>query len=174
MSNKSPRRFWLSALLSSIIGAIISACKSAPKTDTSDAVKPAVTAAPGAVTGPVIGTKGSARKSSASNPRDYRQDGASHLYGLNAERIYKGKLPPLLYAIGVIDVHINRSGIVSHIEWRRAPTQAPEVMAEIISLIEQASPFPAPDRMGRVIYTDTWLWHSSGKFQLDTLTEGQN
>jgi hypothetical protein len=47
-------------------------------------------------------------------------------------------------------------------------------MAEIISLIEDASPFPAPDRMGRVIYTDTWLWHSSGKFQLDTLTEGQN
>jgi hypothetical protein len=174
MSNKSPRRFWLTALFSSIAAAIIAACKSAPKTDAPESSKPAETAAPGAVTGPVLGTKGSARKSSASNPRDYRQDGASHLYGLNAERIYKGKLPPLLYAIGVIDVHINRSGIVSHIEWRRAPAQAPEVMAEIISLIEHASPFPAPDRMGRVIYTDTWLWHSSGKFQLDTLTEGQN
>jgi protein TonB len=24
-----------------------------------------------------------------------------------------------------------------------------------------------------VTYTDTWLWHSSGRFQLDTLTEGQ-
>jgi hypothetical protein len=29
-------------------------------------------------------------------------------------------------------------------------------------------------RMGRVVYTDTWLWHASGKFQLDTLTEGQD
>jgi hypothetical protein len=28
--------------------------------------------------------------------------------------------------------------------------------------------------MGGVVYTDTWLWHISGKFQLDTLTEGQN
>jgi hypothetical protein len=27
--------------------------------------------------------------------------------------------------------------------------------------------------MGKVTYTDTWLWHSSGHFQLDTLTEGQ-
>jgi hypothetical protein len=25
-----------------------------------------------------------------------------------------------------------------------------------------------------VVYTDTWLWHKSGKFQLDTLTEGQD
>jgi hypothetical protein len=24
-----------------------------------------------------------------------------------------------------------------------------------------------------VVYTDTWLWHKSGRFQLDTLTEGQ-
>jgi hypothetical protein len=27
--------------------------------------------------------------------------------------------------------------------------------------------------MGRVVYTDTWLWDKSGHFQLDTLTEGQ-
>jgi hypothetical protein len=25
-----------------------------------------------------------------------------------------------------------------------------------------------------VTYTDVWLWHKSGKFQLDTLTEGQD
>ena len=29
-------------------------------------------------------------------------------------------------------------------------------------------------RLGKVVYTDTWLWHKSGKFQLDTLTEGQD
>ena len=26
--------------------------------------------------------------------------------------------------------------------------------------------------MGKVVWTDTWLWHKSGHFQLDTLTEG--
>lgn len=30
------------------------------------------------------------------------------------------------------------------------------------------------ERLGRVTYTDTWLWHKSGRFQLDTLTEGQD
>jgi len=28
--------------------------------------------------------------------------------------------------------------------------------------------------MGKVTYTDTWLWDKSGHFQLDTLTEGQH
>jgi len=31
-----------------------------------------------------------------------------------------------------------------------------------------------PERLGRVTYTDTWLWDKSGRFQLDTLTEGQD
>jgi len=25
-----------------------------------------------------------------------------------------------------------------------------------------------------VVYSDVWLWHKSGHFQLDTLTEGQD
>jgi protein TonB len=28
--------------------------------------------------------------------------------------------------------------------------------------------------LSQVTYTDVWLWHKSGKFQLDTLTEGQD
>ena len=47
-------------------------------------------------------------------------------------------------------------------------------MTDIERTVRQASPFPAPTRLGKVVYTDTWLWHKSGKFQLDTLTEGQN
>jgi protein TonB len=125
------------------------------------------------VIGPVGGQQGSARSSSAATPRAYRQDGASHLYGLNAERIYKGKLPPLLYAVGVLNVEIDRVGRVTRLDWMRAPRHAPEVIAEIESFIKQASPFPAPVKLGKVVYTDTWLWHKSGKFQLDTLTEGQ-
>ena len=44
---------------------------------------------------------------------------------------------------------------------------------EIERTVRAAAPFPAPVRMGSVSYTDTWLWHESGQFQLDTLTEGQ-
>ena len=162
-----PRRFWLLTLLAATGAAIVSACKSPPT-----GVSPFEAAATG-VTGPIAGTQGSARSSSATSPRDYREDGASHLYGLNADRIYKGKLPPLLYAVGVLNVELDRVGRVTRLDWLRAPRHAPEVIKEIEALIRQASPFPAPTRLGKVIYTDTWLWHKSGKFQLDTLTEGQ-
>ncbi len=111
--------------------------------------------------------------SGATNPRDYRRDAASHLYGQNGHRIFKGKMPPLLYAIGVLQVDVDGRGNVTATHWMRAPSQAPEVIAEIERTVRLAAPFPAPVRMGRVTYTDTWLWHSSGRFQLDTLTEGQ-
>jgi hypothetical protein len=114
------------------------------------------------------------RISEATNPRAYRKDAASHLYGLHRDRIYKGRMPPLLYAVGVLQVEVDRQGAVQKIDWMRAPKHAPEVIAEIEGMVRAAGPFPVPERMGRVVYTDTWLWHKSGRFQLDTLTEGQD
>lgn len=111
--------------------------------------------------------------SQAATPRDYRRDAAGHLYSKNTKRIYTGKMPPLLYAVGVLQVDIDRMGHVTDIRWMRAPSHAPEVMADIERSVRAAAPYPAPVRMGKVTYTDTWLWHKSGRFQLDTLTEGQ-
>ncbi len=167
MPDSTPRRFWLLAMLSTAAAAIVSACKTAPVT--SPAQSPEAT-----VSGPVAGPRGSARSSSATSPRAYREDGATHIYGLNADRIYKGKMPPLLYAVGVLNVEIDRAGRGTRLDWMRAPRHAPEVSAEIERTVKQASPFPAPARLGKVVYTDTWLWHKSGHFQLDTLTEGQS
>jgi periplasmic protein TonB len=113
------------------------------------------------------------QSSSASTARDYRRDGARHLYQLNAHRIYSGKLPPLLYAIGVLETELDSRGQVLRTSWLRAPRHAPEVIAEIENTVRRAAPFPAPSRLGRVTYTETWLWDKSGRFQLDTLTEGQ-
>jgi protein TonB len=162
-----PRRFWLLALLSAAAAAVVSACKTAPE--------PAPKAPdPSPVIGPVAGPQGSARSSAAATPRAYREDGATHIYGLNSDRIYKGRMPPLLYAVGVLNVEIDKAGRVTRLDWMRAPRHAPEVVAEIERTIRDASPFPAPARLGKVVYTDTWLWHKSGKFQLDTLTEGQD
>jgi hypothetical protein len=171
MPDTKPRRFWLLTLISTAAAAVVSACKNAPKPETPVATP---NPAPSPVIGPVAAAKGSARSSGASSPRAYRQDGATHLYGLNADRIFKGRMPPLLYAIGVLNVEIDRVGRVSRLDWMRAPRHAPEVIAEIERTVRQASPFPAPTRLGKVVYTDTWLWHKSGKFQLDTLTEGQD
>lgn len=104
--------------------------------------------------------------------RDYRRTAASHLYSRNSERIFKGVMPPMLYAIGVLQVDIDRAGRVTRLHWLRAPSHAPEVVAEIERTVRRAAPFPSPG--GTVTWTDTWLWDKSGRFQLDTLTEGQH
>jgi hypothetical protein len=130
---------------------------------------PAVPPPPAAVVTPEF--KGI--KSSAVTPKEYRLDAANHLYSKNNDRVYKGKMPPLLYAVGVLEVDVDSVGNVTDVRWVRAPKQAPEVMAEIEKWVRSAAPYPAPAKMGRVTYTDTWLWHKSGRFQLDTLSEGQ-
>jgi periplasmic protein TonB len=152
------------------VAAVLAGCSSTPLPPAAPVARvpaPVEAAAPGRAT-PAPGNM-----SAATSPRAYRQDAAQHLYARNPERIYKGKLPPLLYAIGVLQVEVDGRGQVASMHWMRAPSHAPEVVAEIERTVRAAAPFPVPARMGHVVYTDTWLWHKSGRFQLDTLTEGQ-
>lgn len=165
------RMRWLAfgVSLAAGIAALIAGCTSTP-------LPPPVTPVPTpAAPAPVVVVPPPAQSlvSNAATPRDYRRDAASHLYGKNRNRIYQGMMPPLLYAIGVLQVEVDGKGRVTSLNWMRAPKHAPEVIAEIERTVRQAAPYPVPVRMGRVTYTDTWLWHKSGLFQLDTLTEGQ-
>lgn len=111
--------------------------------------------------------------SNATTALAYRRDAARHLYNQNSHRVYPGKLPPMLHAVGVLQVEVDGRGRVIGTNWMRAPKHAPEVIAEIERSVRAAAPFPVPARLGKVTYTDTWLWDRSGRFQLDTLTEGQ-
>lgn len=165
-------RLHCAGLLASI-AALVAGCASKPPAPPPPAPEPVavVTPPPVAVVPPAPVFTG--KTSRAQTARDYRKDAASHLYAHNKERIYSGKMPPLLYAVGVLQVNIDGHGNVTGVNWMRAPTQAPEVMAEIERSVRRAAPYPAPIQLGAVTYTDTWLWHKSGRFQLDTLTEGQ-
>lgn len=106
-------------------------------------------------------------------PKTYRKEAAQHLYERNANRIYKGKLPPMLYAVGVLQTQLDSQGRIRSLHWLRKPSHAPEVVAEIERTIRAAAPFPATGSRTPVTYTETWLWDKSGRFQLDTLSEGQ-
>jgi protein TonB len=168
MNTKFTRRHALLVASAASAAAIMAGCASRPT--------PAPPAKPAPVAPPPISqfpAPPPAIVSAATSPRDYRRDAAGHLYDKNAHRIFHGKMPPLLYAIGVLQVEVDGQGRVTGTHWMRAPSHAPEVMAEIERTVRLAAPYPAPVRMGRVTYTDTWLWHRSGRFQLDTLTEGQ-
>lgn len=173
MTPKPHRSTATIASLWTSIAAIVAGCVAqppspAPPVPPKDTSKPeTVPAKPNPPIAPALAA------SEARTARDYRRDAASHLYARHRERIYHGKMPPQLYAIGVVEVDINARGEVTAIRWTRRPTHAPEVVSEIERTLRQAAPYPAPAKLGRVTYTDVWLWHHSGQFQLDTLTEGQ-
>jgi hypothetical protein len=104
--------------------------------------------------------------------RAYRRDAAQHIYSRYGSIVYKGKLPPLLYAVGTLQVNLDAGGKVQSLNWLRAPRHAPEVITQVERMVRASQPFPAPPG-GKVTWTDTWLWDDEGHFQLDTLTEGQ-
>ena len=111
--------------------------------------------------------------STAPDAKAYRKDGARHIYTTYANQIYKGKLPPLVHAIVVVETELDASGNVRGVNMIRVPTHAPDVTERVRKMIQQASPLPAPTRLGGTKYFEVWLVDKSGRFQLDTLTEGQ-
>lgn len=105
--------------------------------------------------------------------RTYRKTGARHIYKAYASRIYKGKIPPLVYAVVVVETEIDANGKITNVTFSRVPSHAPEVPPMIADLIRATSPLPSPGKLGGHTYVDTWLWDKSGNFQLDSLTLGQ-
>lgn len=159
--------------LSIAVLAWLAGCASPPPSAPAPTPVARAPAPPAAAPAPVPAAPTNRRVSQASNEKAYRQDAARAIYAAYPDSIYKGKLPPLLYAIAVVETELDSNGNVREVRMLRAPTHAPEVTARVRDLIRKASPLPAPARMGTVRYTDTWLVDKSGKFQLDTLTEGQ-
>ena len=122
------------------------------------------------VPAPMFGTP---QASEADSDAAYRVDAAKHLYAAYPMRIFKGRMPPLLYGVAVVDTEIDAGGNVIDVRLRRPPAAA-EVGPWVVAMIRKAGPFPPPAKLGKAVYTDIWLVHKGGNFQLDTLTEGQN
>ncbi len=160
-------RLWMAAAVTALLAACATPLPTTPE-EPPPVAAPVEPAPP-----PVAELPPPAIISHARTPLEYRKDGASHLYGQNGHRIFKGKMPPLLHAVGVLQVEVDNRGNVRNLNWMRAPSHVPDVMREIERTVQSAAPFPAPVSLGSVVYTDVWLWDRSGHFQLDTLTEGQ-
>jgi TonB family protein len=111
----------------------------------------------------------------AADARSYRMDAARHIYAAYAPRIFKGRLPPLIHAVVVVETTVDGSGQPRHVKVVRGPSHAPDVTAAVVEMIKRAGPLPAPTRFtGPVNFLEIWLVHKDGRFQLDALTEGQD
>lgn len=113
--------------------------------------------------------------SGAEAEREYRKDAARHLYRCYPQRIMRGKMPPMLYGVMIVETEIDPSGQLVDVRVVRKPA-ADEVGPWVLAMIRRAAPFPAPMRLssGSARFTEIWLVDKSGQFQVDSLTEGQN
>ena len=160
------------ALLAAVL--VLSACSTVKQSATDEVPSPGAEAPPEASPQPSQKVP-TVRLITAQTPavRTYRKLGARHIYNKYPQRIYKGKIPPLVYAVVVTETEVDSSGRVTGVYFSRTPSHAPEVSGKIAELIRDASPLPSPGKLGAHTYVDTWLWDKSGQFQLDTLTLGQ-
>jgi periplasmic protein TonB len=114
------------------------------------------------------------RESTHDVEQEYRIDAARHLYACYPMRVFRGKLPPLLYGIAIVEIELDTQGKVLAVEITRKPA-ADEVVPWIMAMIRRAAPFPAPSRFpeGKLRFKETFFVDKSGLFQAFTLTEGQ-
>jgi hypothetical protein len=114
------------------------------------------------------------RESAQEIEREFRLDASRHLYGCYPMRVFKGKLPPLLYSVMIVDVELDEKGNVANVNTVRKPA-ADEVAPWVVAMVRRASPYPAPVKMpgGKARFTEIFLVDKSGMFQTDSLTEGQ-
>ncbi len=118
--------------------------------------------------------QGAPRASPAEIETEYRIDAARHVYTAYPMRVYRGKLPPLLYGIMMIETELDATGQVLNVHVVRKPA-ADEVAPWVMAMVRRAAPYPAPAAMPgtTVRFTETWFVDKSGLFQLFSLTEGQ-
>ena len=114
------------------------------------------------------------RESAQDGEREYRLDASRHIYSCFPMRVYRGKLPPLLYGVMMVETEIDATGQVVNVAIIRKPA-ADEVAPWVVAMIKRAAPFPAPARLPgqRAKFTEIFLVDKSGLFQADSLTEGQ-
>ena len=112
--------------------------------------------------------------SAAENEKIFRADAARHLYSCYPMRIFRGKLPPMLYGVMIVDTELDPAGNVLGVNGVRKPA-ADEVGPWVQALIKRASPYPAPAKISgaSVTFTEIFMVDKSGLFQTDSLTEGQ-
>ncbi|MES2127210.1 MAG: TonB C-terminal domain-containing protein [Pseudomonadota bacterium] len=106
----------------------------------------------------------------------YKRDAADHMVSKNPDHIFSGALPPLLPAIVVMSITINRDGKVVHTRVVRSrDTEASKVATEAI---QQASPLPKPFNLVAMhdkdlTYSETFLFNAQYRFQVRSIAPVQ-
>lgn len=111
--------------------------------------------------------------SDAANTSAYKLAAAQALYAVYAAQVRSGKMPAWTHAVAVTEVDVDASGRITAVRLVREPAHAKEVGPWLVGLLWRMQRLPVPLLLGATTWREVWLVDEQGRFQVDTLTEGQ-
>ena len=153
--------------------AVLCGCASRPSADIAPANRISVTIAPLPATAPVA---------PPSLTLDaYKASVARHIAGINADRTFSGRLPPILPAIVVLNISVDKEGQLTNVQVQRS--RDPQASQVALASVRRSGPLPRPGGLlmrngSAMTFSETFLFQRSGgpasyRFQLRSLAGPQ-
>ncbi|EKU79528.1 protein TonB [Massilia sp. UYP32] len=163
---KTPHRSTLFLVLASIVLAALAACSTSTQAPAPPPQAEAVTIALTPIPAPPP-----TRTLDA-----YKADVARHVMQRNPERVFEGELPPMLPAVVVLNITVDRAGQLLEVQVQRSRDQGASEVA--LASLRRSGPLPPPDGLGPahadlMTFSETFLFGERYRFQLRTLAGPQ-
>ena len=106
---------------------------------------------------------------------DYKTLVARHVLKHNLEHSYDGTLPPLLPAIVVLQITVDRDGQLQDVEVQRS--RDPSASEVALASLRRSAPLPRPRQLaqqaGKLTFSETFLFADNQRYQIRSLAGPQ-
>ena len=106
---------------------------------------------------------------------DYKTQVAQHVLQHNPDHNYTGKLPPMLPAIVVLEITVDRDGQLADVEVQRSRDDDASKIA--LDSMRRSTPLPPPQQLaqagGKLKFSETFLFADANRYQLRSLAGPQ-
>jgi protein TonB len=106
---------------------------------------------------------------------DYKTQVAQHVVQHNPGHAYEGTLPPLLPAIVVLEITVDKNGQLTNVEVQRS--RDPNASQVALAAVRRSTPLPRPRQLalatGRLTFSETFLFADRERYQLRSLAGPQ-
>ncbi len=151
---------------------LVSACSTTPPPKPPPAPVAARPAPPAVAIAPVPG-----QRYQYDNIDAYKVDVAQHIVRTNPKRTFSYPLPPMLPAVVVVNISVDKDGLVTRVAVQRS--RDGEASAIALAAIKQAGPLPKPmnlmnGRRGPLEFSETFLFNKDYQFRLRSISGEQD
>ncbi len=106
----------------------------------------------------------------------YKANVARHILERNADRSFSGPLPPMLPAIVVVNITVDKDGRLTDVQVQRS--RDPDATRVALASTLRSGPLPRPDGLlaansSAMTFSETFLFDRDYRFQLRTLAGPQ-